>query len=150
VDAAEAELRGYWPQAELTLDGVATEEVCDRLFQSLEAGLNGPQNISQGPIALHLKGTNFQLQVWRALLKISLGDLTTYQGLAQAVGKPKAARAIGNAVGKNPVGFLIPCHRVIRGNGELGGYRWGQDRKAMLLGWEASQLEPAEPMQAKR
>lgn len=136
-ELAVAELRQHWPQAELILDGAATEDVCDRLFWPLAAGLAQ----GKGPIALHLKGTNFQIQVWRALLKIPLGELTTYQGLAQAVGKPKAARAIGNAVGKNPVGFLIPCHRVIRGSGELGGYRWGTDRKAMLLGWEASQVD---------
>lgn len=87
---------------------------------------------------LHVKGTNFQIQVWRALLHIPFGNLTTYQKLAQAIGRPTAARAIGNAVGANPVSYLIPCHRVIRGSGALGGYRWGLERKTAILGWEAS------------
>lgn len=140
VELAEVELRSHWPQAELVFDSAAHGEMCDRLFQPLGRELSDRRS----PIALHLKGTNFQIQVWRALLKIPLGELTTYQGLAQSVNKPKAARAIGNAVGKNPVGFLIPCHRVIRGSGELGGYRWGTERKAMLLGWEASQVHGPE------
>ena len=101
-------------------------------------------------LILHLRGTNFQIQVWRALLRIPFGSLTTYQHLAQALGKPTAARAVGNAVGNNPVGYLIPCHRVIRGSGELGGYRWGLDRKAALIGWEAARCdaETDEPQEA--
>ena len=74
----------------------------------------------------------------RDLLPIPFGGLTTYQVLATSIGRPTAARAIGNAVGRNPVGYLIPCHRVIRGTGESGGYRWGLERKTGLLGWEAS------------
>jgi AraC family transcriptional regulator, regulatory protein of adaptative response / methylated-DNA-[protein]-cysteine methyltransferase len=85
-----------------------------------------------------VKGTNFQIQVWRALLKIPFGDLITYQNLATTLGCPTAARAVGNAIGGNPIGYLIPCHRVIRASGELGGYRWGSERKLSILGWEAS------------
>ena len=85
-----------------------------------------------------VKGTNFQIQVWRALLKIPFGELTTYRNLATTMGCPTAARAVGNAIGCNSIGYLIPCHRVIRESGELGGYRWGQGRKLSILGWEAS------------
>ncbi len=85
-----------------------------------------------------VQGTNFQIQVWRALLNIPFGELATYQTLAKAIARPTATRAIGNAVGKNPIAYLIPCHRVIRASGELGGYCWGIERKTALLGWEAS------------
>ena len=122
-------LQAEWPKADIIGNQNETEVVCDRIFQSDQ----------QSPLTLHVKGTNFQIQVWRALLQIPFGELTTYQDVAMAMGKPTAARAIGNAVGRNPVGYLIPCHRVIRGSGEIGGYRWGLDRKTALLGWEASQ-----------
>ena len=79
--------------------------------------------------------------MWRALLDLPLGSLATYQDIANRVGNPQAARAVGTAIGANPVGYLIPCHRVIRATGELGGYRWGQLRKTAMLGWEAAQLE---------
>lgn len=85
-----------------------------------------------------MKGTNFQIQVWRALLNIPFGKLATYKTLAEAIARSTASRAIRNAVGKNPIAYLIPCHRVIRASGELGGYRWGIERKTTLLGWEAS------------
>lgn len=124
------QLQADWPQAKITREQTATEKVCNQIFHTSRSSL----------LTLHLKGTNFQIQVWQALLRIPLGELTTYQGLATAIGKPTAARAIGNAVGRNPIAYLIPCHRVIRGTGELGGYRWGCDRKAALLGWEASQI----------
>ncbi len=120
-----------WPSAKMIPDPTATGEVCDRIFNASHSS----------SLTLHIKGTNFQIQIWQALLRIPFGGLTTYQGLATSIGKPTAARAIGNAVGRNPVAYLIPCHRVIRGSGEMGGYRWGCDRKAALLGWEASQIE---------
>jgi AraC family transcriptional regulator, regulatory protein of adaptative response / methylated-DNA-[protein]-cysteine methyltransferase len=85
-----------------------------------------------------VKGTNFQIQVWRALLRIPFGGMTTYQSIAELIGRPTAVRAVGNAIGKNPIAYLIPCHRVIRESGELGGYRWGLERKTILLAWEAS------------
>jgi AraC family transcriptional regulator, regulatory protein of adaptative response / methylated-DNA-[protein]-cysteine methyltransferase len=90
-----------------------------------------------------VKGTNFQIQVWRALLKVPFGGTITYQNLAETIDRPKAARAVGNAVGSNPIAYLIPCHRVIRNSGELGGYRWGIERKSSILGWEASMVEAA-------
>ena len=91
-------------------------------------------------IKLHLKGTNFQLKVWEALLKIPLGNLSTYGDIAEIIDKPNASRAVGTAIGNNPVAFLIPCHRVIQSTGALGGYMWGTSRKAAIIGWEASRL----------
>lgn len=91
-----------------------------------------------GEIKLHLKGTDFQLKVWNALLKIPMGRLTTYGDIASKLNNSKASRAVGTAIGNNPVAFLIPCHRVIRSSGELGGYRWGFTRKAAIIGWEAT------------
>jgi AraC family transcriptional regulator, regulatory protein of adaptative response / methylated-DNA-[protein]-cysteine methyltransferase len=93
-------------------------------------------------IKLHLKGTPFQLKVWEALLKIPMGDLTTYNRLAGKINNPKANRAVGSAVGDNPVAFLIPCHRVIRSTGETGQYHWGSKRKTAMIGWEAAQILP--------
>ncbi|QJB41971.1 methylated-DNA--[protein]-cysteine S-methyltransferase [Chitinophaga oryzae] len=89
-------------------------------------------------IKLHLKGTAFQLKVWEALLKIPMGNLTTYQQLATTVDNPKASRAVGTAVGQNPVAFLIPCHRVIKATGEFGHYHWGDIRKQAMIGWESA------------
>ncbi|UKB82959.1 methylated-DNA--[protein]-cysteine S-methyltransferase [Chryseobacterium sp. MEBOG06] len=91
-------------------------------------------------IKLHLKGTDFQLKVWESLLTIPMGKLSTYGNLAEKIGNPKASRAVGTAIGSNPVAFLIPCHRVIQSTGHLGGYRWGIDRKQLMMGWESSQI----------
>jgi len=96
--------------------------------------------IPSSPVVLHLKGTEFQFSVWRQLLKIPLGSLTTYGGIAEEIEKPKASRAIGTAIGSNPVAFIIPCHRVVQSTGSLGGYMWGETRKKALIGWEAAQL----------
>ena len=90
-------------------------------------------------IKLHLSGTPFQLKVWETLLRIPKGNLTNYGAIAQEIGKPAASRAIGTAIGNNPVAFLIPCHRVIQSSGEIGGYRWGSNRKSAIIGWEAAQ-----------
>jgi len=90
-------------------------------------------------IKLHLNCTDFQLKVWETLLKVPLGSLTTYGAIAKCISKPKASRAVGTAIGNNPVGFLIPCHRVIQKNGNIGGYRWGDTRKSAIIGWEVSQ-----------
>lgn len=89
-------------------------------------------------IKLHLKGTDFQLKVWEALLKIPMGKLSTYGSLAEQVGTPAASRAVGSAIGKNPVAFLIPCHRVIQASGTIGGYMWGNTRKTVIIGWEGA------------
>ncbi|HUP10932.1 MAG TPA: methylated-DNA--[protein]-cysteine S-methyltransferase [Niastella sp.] len=88
-------------------------------------------------IKLHLKGTPFQIKVWEALLRIPMGELLTYSGIAGRLNQPLASRAVGSAVGANPVAFLIPCHRVIRANGEFGHYHWGSTRKNAMIGWEA-------------
>lgn len=129
----EAELYSEWMNAEIIHDQLATQAINDRIFNPIAVD-------QHQPLTLFVKGSNFQIQVWRALLRIPFGNITTYQMLAKLMGHPTAARAVGNAVGSNPIAYLIPCHRVIRESGELGGYRWGMDRKSMMLGWEASQL----------
>ncbi|MBC7886997.1 MAG: methylated-DNA--[protein]-cysteine S-methyltransferase [Ferruginibacter sp.] len=91
-----------------------------------------------GEIKLHLKGTPFQLKVWETLLKIPMGQLSTYGQIAVAIQNPKASRAVGSAIGDNPVAFLIPCHRVIQSSGRFGQYHWGSTRKAAIIGWEAA------------
>lgn len=95
-----------------------------------------------GEIKLHLKGTPFQLRVWDALLKIPLGGISTYGSVANKIDNPKASRAVGSAIGSNPVAFLIPCHRVIQSSGNTGNYMWGSNRKTAILGWEASKVNP--------
>lgn len=91
-------------------------------------------------VKLHLKGTDFQLKVWESLLSIPMGKLSTYGNLAEKIGNPKASRAVGTAIGSNPVAFLIPCHRVIQSSGKIGGYMWGSDRKQLIIGWESSKV----------
>ena len=89
-------------------------------------------------IKMHLKGTDFQLKVWEALLKIPMGKLSTYGNIAKQIGNPKASRAVGTAIGSNPIAFLIPCHRVIQSTGNFGGYMWGNTRKTAIIGWESA------------
>lgn len=128
---AEQILRQSWSNAEIIQDVTATQPLHNLMFDSLISK-------NQKPLTLLVKGTNFQIQVWRALLKVPFGGITTYQGVAEMMGCPTAARAVGTAIGKNPIGYLIPCHRVIRSSGEIGGYRWGLERKTTILAWEAS------------
>jgi len=92
-------------------------------------------------IKLHLQGTDFQLKVWETLLKIPQGNVSTYGEIAHKIGNPKASRAVGSAIGKNPIAFIIPCHRVIQSSGNIGGYMWGENRKTAILGWESAQKE---------
>lgn len=92
-------------------------------------------------IKLHLRGTDFQLKVWEALLKIPMGQVSTYGSIAGQIGNPNASRAVGTAIGSNPVAFLIPCHRVIRASGNFGGYMWGSTRKTAIIGWEAAMTD---------
>lgn len=129
--AAEDLLREEWTKARIKLDRVRVRELGARIFDPLSAP-------AKKPLALLVKGTNFQLQVWRALLQLPLGALATYGEIAGRIRQPAAARAVGAAVGANPIAFLIPCHRVIRESGQLGGYRWGETRKAAILGREAA------------
>jgi AraC family transcriptional regulator of adaptative response/methylated-DNA-[protein]-cysteine methyltransferase len=91
-------------------------------------------------IKLHLKGTQFQLKVWETLLKIPLGALTTYGNIAEKIENPQASRAVGTAIGSNPVAYLIPCHRIIKSGGTFGGYMWGKTRKTVMIGWEAAKI----------
>ncbi len=94
-----------------------------------------------GQVKLHLKGTSFQLKVWETLLKIPMGKLTSYGNIARQIQLPKASRAVGTAIGDNPVAFLIPCHRIIQSTGLVGGYHWGNTRKTAIIGWEAAQTD---------
>jgi AraC family transcriptional regulator, regulatory protein of adaptative response / methylated-DNA-[protein]-cysteine methyltransferase len=96
-------------------------------------------------IRLHLKGTPFQIKVWEALLKIPMGNLSTYSAIARSIDNIKASRAVGSAVGDNPVAFLIPCHRVIRSTGDFGNYHWGSIRKTAMIGWEMSSVASSQP-----
>jgi AraC family transcriptional regulator of adaptative response/methylated-DNA-[protein]-cysteine methyltransferase len=128
--AALRELRNEWPAAEFVKNGSETGEICRRIFS---------RAIGQGgsPFHLHLRGTNFQLKVWQALLTIPPGRLTNYGDLAAKIGTPAASRAVGSAVGRNPVAYLIPCHRVIRSLGVIGDYRWGHERKQAMIARES-------------
>jgi len=113
------------------------KQVVDKLQQdALFLFQNDWSKLNQ--IKLHLNATPFQLKVWDALLKIPQGRLTTYGAIAKAIATPKASRAVGTAIGSNPVAFLIPCHRVIQASGNIGGYAWGNTRKTAMIGWEAS------------
>jgi AraC family transcriptional regulator of adaptative response/methylated-DNA-[protein]-cysteine methyltransferase len=97
-----------------------------------------PATPTRGTVHLVLRGTNFQIQVWQAMLRTRPGELLSYAEVARSVGAPRAARAVGSALGANTIAWLIPCHRVIRDSGEISNYRWGPDRKAAMLGWEAA------------
>lgn len=107
-------------------------------LQALQMFGNDPAGIHK--IKLHLKGTPFQLRVWEALLKIPVGQLSTYGNIAKSIDQAGASRAVGTAIGSNPVAFLIPCHRVIRSSGIIGGYMWGPVRKTAMIGWEAARI----------
>ncbi len=123
--AAVARLRAEWPAASLVESAARTRKSARQALGALGA--------PTGPLAVHVRGTNFQLKVWAALLGIAPGCVTTYEEIADAIGQPAAARAVGSAVGRNPVSLLIPCHRVIRKSGGLGGYAWGLERKELIL-----------------
>jgi len=126
------ELRDRWTGAMLREAPGTTQPFIDRLFSR-------PVKKRRKPLQLLLKGTNFQIRVWEALLRIPEGKVVSYEDLARAIGNAGASRAIGNAVGKNPVAYIIPCHRVIRRVGIIGNYHWGPERKKALLGWEWAQ-----------
>lgn len=117
-----------WPEARLTADAVALRPLADTIFTETE----------RKPLRVLVKASPFQLKVWEALLRIPEGQVVSYDQIAAAIGMPSASRAVGTAIGSNPVGYLIPCHRVIRKTGLFGNYRWGTTRKTALLGWEAA------------
>ncbi len=131
-EQALASLQADWKDASLREDPSATGALITPIFSLGD---------SPTPISLFLNGTNFQLKVWEALLDIPSGSVSTYKHIAAQIGQPAAVRAVGNAVGHNPVAVLIPCHRVIRKMGDFGNYRYGSARKKALLGWEAGQRE---------
>lgn len=137
-EGAVAELQALWPAAVLRLEPEYTGPLMDRIF----AGRRDGQ-----PLRLSASGTHFQIKVWEALLKLPLGRVVTYAQLAHNIGHPKAARAVGNALNKNPLAFLIPCHSVIRSlqvAGGTDGYRWGSVRRKAIIAWEAAQADAAE------
>jgi len=125
-DAAELRaLRALWPKAALARDDARAKTLVETIWGHKSARL-----------PLSVCGTNFQVQVWRALLELEPGETVTYSALARQLGQPNGARAVGNAVGANPIAWVIPCHRVLRAGGQLGGYRWGVARKQMIRRWE--------------
>ncbi|MGB0632636.1 MAG: methylated-DNA--[protein]-cysteine S-methyltransferase [Alphaproteobacteria bacterium] len=134
-DDVLADIKKRFPGAVFRLAQDETRDLCESVFRP---GRGDPNR----PLRLWYKGTNFQIKVWQALLSIPPGRLVTYGDIARAIGRPSASRAVGSAVGANPIGLLIPCHRVIReGNLFDTDYRWGPDRKLALIGWEQAQAE---------
>ena len=138
-DGPEQEIQNLqksWPKGEFCENASETKKLANRVFAISYNGSTKPQSFN-----LFLKGTNFQIKVWEALLKIPAGQVVSYEDVAAYIGKPKAVRAVANAVGSNPIPFIIPCHRVIRKIGEFCGYAGGTSRKKALLGWEAARYQ---------
>lgn len=123
-------MRDAWPLAEFARDDTNARDIAETLFSTATARAR--------PLHLAVEGTNFQIQVWNALLRIPAGMVCSYGQVAHTVGRPRAARSVASAIAANPVGYLIPCHRVIRNSGVLGEYRWGKSRKAAIIAWERS------------
>jgi AraC family transcriptional regulator of adaptative response/methylated-DNA-[protein]-cysteine methyltransferase len=123
-----SDMKVRWPKAMYREDAAATAPIVNRIFATEQGDTVG----------LHLLGTPWQIKVWQALLKVPAGGVTTYGDLARQTGNPKSARAIGAAVGRNPISFLIPCHRVLASDGSLHGYHWGETRKRAMLAFEAA------------
>jgi len=124
-------LKNRWKRAQLEENPVATQKLADAIFQ----------NVRREPLPVFLRGTNFQIKVWEALLQIPSGTIVTYEDIAVSIGLPRASRAVGNAVACNPLAVIVPCHRVIRKDGEFGNYLYGTARKMALFGWERAQKE---------
>jgi AraC family transcriptional regulator, regulatory protein of adaptative response / methylated-DNA-[protein]-cysteine methyltransferase len=127
------DMRRRWPRAQFREDTVRTEGLARRIFDP-------GQWREDRPLRIVMIGTDFEVRVWEALLKIPMGRVTTYSDIATKLHAPKAARAVGAAVGKNPISFVVPCHRVISKSGDLTGYHWGLTRKRAMLGWEAAKV----------
>jgi AraC family transcriptional regulator of adaptative response/methylated-DNA-[protein]-cysteine methyltransferase len=134
--AAHADLRSRWPRATYVENMAATAAVARRIF---DPSLWQPDQ----PLRIVMIGTDFEVRVWETLLAVPMGRATSYSAIAERLGRPTAARAVGAAVGRNPICFVIPCHRVIRKDGDLCGYHWGLTRKRAILGWEAGQAAAA-------
>ncbi|WP_019954514.1 methylated-DNA--[protein]-cysteine S-methyltransferase [Yoonia vestfoldensis] len=137
ADAAMADLCSRWPAASFVENPAALRDWA-------EAALG-----MTGETRLHMIGAPFQLKVWEALLEIPSGHVTTYAEIASAIGNPKAVRAVGTAVGRNPVSWLIPCHRALRKSGGLGGYHWGLPVKRAMLAWESARIDAGGTMGGK-
>ena len=133
---AEALLK-RWPAAQVFHDPQSTAHTAGRLFSPRY----GTQDGHESGFHLFVKGTNFQVNVWRALLRVREGSLISYKQLARLTGNPTAVRATASAVGANPVSYLIPCHRILRSSGALGGYHWGIDRKRAMIAWDSAHAE---------
>ena len=131
--ATLADMKRRWPKADYVENTARTAPIAQRVFDSR-------QWRQEQPLRVVLIGTDWEVRVWETLLKVPMGRLTTYSGLAGKVSTPAAARAVGAAVGRNPIAFVVPCHRVIGKAGELTGYHWGLTRKRAMLGWEAGQV----------
>jgi AraC family transcriptional regulator, regulatory protein of adaptative response / methylated-DNA-[protein]-cysteine methyltransferase len=134
-EAALEEARAAWPLSRLVADPVATGVLIRQLFGE---GEDSPERALP---PLLLKGTNFQVKVWSALLRVPPGRVISYLDLASAIGQPRAVRAVAGALARNPIGYVVPCHRVIRATGALGDYRWGRTRRRALLAWEGAQAD---------
>lgn len=129
-EAALSDMKGRWPLAEYVADGHATSAYASRIFDP--AQWHGDR-----PLRVVLIGSDFEIRVWETLLRIPVGRATTYSEVAREIGRPTASRAVGAAVGRNPISFVVPCHRVVGKSGALTGYHWGLTRKKAILGWEA-------------
>ena len=134
--AALTDMKSRWPRAAYAEDSARTAVVAKRIFDPA-------QWQADKPLRVVLIGTDWEVRVWETLLQIPMGRLTTYSDIASKIHKPAAARAVGAAVGKNPVSFVVPCHRVVGKSGDLTGYHWGITRKRAMLGWEAGQVGAA-------
>ena len=134
--AALADMQRRWPKAAYVEDEAATAPLARRIFDPLSWR-------AEQPLRVVLIGTDFEVRVWQTLLRVPLGRATTYSDIASRIGKPSASRAVGAAVGKNPISFVVPCHRVLGRSGALTGYHWGLTRKQAMLGWEQGRLAPA-------
>lgn len=132
-ESAVGGLRQEWPNATFMHNQRRARQLAAEIFSGSTVGR---------PLHLMLRGTNFQIKVWEALISVASSEIVSYSQLAKMAGAPEACRAVGSAIGKNNIALLIPCHRVIRESGEIGGYRWGSDRKAALLAWEAAKSGP--------
>ena len=130
IEPSLISLQKHWPKATMEKGSTATVKTVEAIF-------TGDRTI-KGPLSLHVAGTNFQVAVWRALLQIDPGCINGYGQVAAAVGRPKASRAVGTAIGSNPVAFCIPCHRVLQQSGKIGGYLWGETRKHAIHAWESA------------
>jgi AraC family transcriptional regulator of adaptative response/methylated-DNA-[protein]-cysteine methyltransferase len=131
-----ADMTKRWPKAAYVEDKARTAPLAARVFDS-------NQWRPDRPLRIVMIGTDFEVRVWETLLGIPMGKCSTYSDIAAKLGKPKAARAVGAAVGKNPMSFVVPCHRVLGRSGDITGYHWGMTRKRAMLGWEAGQVGAA-------